>query len=97
MIRESQREGGKDYWYRRWVDDVLPSVDEDEREVAFSFVVIGSNLYAAWKALANLADMAGEASISARAKLKSGFDKNNLENGVSGAATGTRLINEGQD
>ena len=63
-------------------DDIQPSVDEDEREVAFSFIADRNDLYAAWNALANLADMAGKVSISARAKPKSGFDKSKLENGV---------------
>ena len=63
-------------------DDVVPPAGEDEREVAFSFVADRNALYAAWNAAANLADVAGEVSISARAKPKSGFDKSKLENGV---------------
>ena len=63
-------------------DDVVPPAGEDEREVAFSFVADRNALYAAWNAVANLADVAGEVSISARAKPKSGFDKSKLENGV---------------
>ena len=51
-------------------------------EVAVSFVADKNNLYAAWSALANLADMTGEVSISASASLPSGFDKAKLENGV---------------
>ena len=62
--------------------DIQPSVGEDEPEVAFSFTAGRNDLYAAWSALANLADVAGEVSISARAKPKSGFDKSKLENGV---------------
>ena len=62
--------------------DVSPPVGKDEREVALSFVAGRNDLYAAWNALANLADVAGEVSISARAKPKSGFDKSKLENGV---------------
>ena len=63
-------------------DNVSPPAVEDEREVAFSFTAGRNDLYAAWSALANLADVAGEVSISARAKPKSGFDKSKLENGV---------------
>ena len=59
-----------------------PSAVEDEREVAFSFIADRNDLYAAWNALANLADVAGKVSISARAKPTSGFDKSKLENGV---------------
>ena len=60
----------------------VASVVENEREVTFSFIADRSSLYAAWSALANLADVAGEVSISASAKPKSGFDKSKLENGV---------------
>ena len=63
-------------------DDVTSPADQDEREVALSFVADREALYAAWNALANLADVAGEVSISAKAKPKSGFDKSKLENGV---------------
>ena len=62
--------------------NVSPPVVEDECEVAFSFTAGRNDLYAAWSALANLADVAGKVSISARAKPKSGFDKSKLENGV---------------
>ena len=63
-------------------DNVQPSVGEDEPEVAFSFTAGRNDLYAAWNSLANLADVAGEVSIIAKAKPKSGFDKRKLENGV---------------
>lgn len=63
-------------------DDTSLPVGDDECEVAFSFTAGRDVLYAAWGALANLADMAGEVTISAKAKLKSGFDKSTLENGV---------------
>ena len=62
--------------------DVSPTVDEDEREIALSFTADRDALFNAWKAFANLADLAGDVSISARAKPKSGFDKSKLENGV---------------
>ena len=44
-------------------DEGSSVTDEDEREVALSFVADRTNLYGAWKALANLADIAGEVSI----------------------------------
>lgn len=39
-------------------------------------------LYTAWNALANLADMAGKISVSVKAESPEGFDKGKLENGV---------------
>ncbi len=78
-------------------DDVVPPAGEDEREVAFSFVADRNALYAAWNALANLADVAGEVSISARAKPKSGFDKSKLENGVLEPLRGLGLIEDEED
>ena len=55
---------------------------EDKCEVAFSFVSNRNDLYTAWNALANLADIASEVSITIRAKMKRDFDKSKLENGV---------------
>lgn len=59
-----------------------PGVVEGEREVAISFIADRSALYSAWNSLANLADLAGSVSVSAKATSASGFDKNRLENGV---------------
>ena len=59
-----------------------PPAVEDEHEVAFSFTADRDALFNAWNALANLADVAGEVSISAKAKPKSGYDKSTLEYGV---------------
>ena len=61
---------------------VPPPVIDTEHEFAFSFTADRDALFNAWNALANLADLAGEVSISARATPKSGFDKSKLENGV---------------
>ena len=47
--------------------------------------------------LANLADVAGEVSISARAKPKSGFDKSKLENGVLELLRELGLIEDEED
>ena len=60
----------------------VPPVGVDDPEIPLSFMVDRDALFNAWNALANLADVAGEVSISARAKPKSGFDKSKLENGV---------------
>ena len=62
--------------------EVSSPVVGDEREVAFSFTAGRDDLYAVWNALANLADVADEVSINARATPKCGFDKSQLENGV---------------
>ena len=52
----------------------------DEREIALSFTAERDALYGAWNALANLADLAGEVSVSVRAE--GALDKAKLENGV---------------
>ncbi len=78
-------------------DDSSPPVVDDEREVAFSFTAGRDDLYAAWSALANLADVAGQVSISAKAKLKSGFDKSKLENGVQEPLRELGLIKDDDD
>ena len=76
---------------------VEPPAVEDEHEVAFSFTADRDALFNAWNALANLADVAGEVSISARAKPKSGFDKSTLEYGVLEPLRELGLIDDGQD
>lgn len=52
------------------------------REIAFSFVADQRTVYAAWNALANLADLAGEVAIDAKATPTDDYDKGKLENGV---------------
>ena len=52
------------------------------QEVTLSFTAGQNDLYAAWNALANLADVAGEVSINAKATPPEGYDKAKLENGV---------------
>ena len=76
------------------------SIDEpptglgDENEVAISFIADRNDLFSAWNALANLADQAGEISISARANSDTGFDKSKLENGVLEPLRELGLIND---
>lgn len=53
-----------------------------QRTVELTFQGDRNRLYAAWNAVANLADMAGKVSVSVRAESEKGFDKNRLENGV---------------
>ena len=76
---------------------VQPPVAEDEREVAFSFTADRDALFNAWNALANLADVAGEVSITARAKPKGEYDKSTLEYGVMEPLRELGLIDDGQD
>lgn len=52
------------------------------RQIALSFTADQSNVYAAWTALANLADVAGEVAIRATATTSVGYGKAKLENGV---------------
>ena len=52
------------------------------RQIAVSFVADQRNVYDAWNALANLADVAGKVSIQATATAPEGYDKAKLENGV---------------
>lgn len=50
--------------------------------VELSFSADRDQLYTAWNALANLADMAGKVSVAVRAESDEGFDRGKLENGV---------------
>ncbi len=53
-----------------------------ERLVEIAFSADRDQLFAAWKAVANLADMAGKVSVSVKAESQEGFDRGKLENGV---------------
>lgn len=77
-------------------DPQSPTLKE-KQEVTLSFVANRNDLFEAWNALANLADIAGEVSISAKAGLKSDFDKSNLENGVLEPLRELGLINDDND
>jgi len=59
-----------------------PSEPAAQRTVEVSFMASRDQLYRAWDALANLADMAGKVSVSVKAESPEGFDKGKLENGV---------------
>ena len=52
------------------------------RDVTISFVANRNELYAAWKALANLAEAAGKVSVRVQAASDKGFDDASIENGV---------------
>ena len=62
--------------------DSTSSDGSDAREVNLAFTADQSDLFAAWNALANLADVAGTVSINAKATPPEGYDKTKLENGV---------------
>jgi hypothetical protein len=53
-----------------------------ERTVDLSFSADRNQLFSAWNAIANLADMAGKVSVSVHAESAEGFDKGKLQNGV---------------
>jgi hypothetical protein len=53
-----------------------------QKYVQFEFTANRDQLFTAWNALANLADLAGTVRVTAQAECEAGFDKNRLENGV---------------
>jgi hypothetical protein len=50
--------------------------------VQFSFDADRNKLYAAWQALANLADLCGKLTVSVKGEAPQNLDKSKLENGV---------------
>jgi hypothetical protein len=50
--------------------------------VQFSFDADRHKLYAAWQALANLADLCGKVTVSVKSEAPQNIDKSKLENGV---------------
>lgn len=53
-----------------------------QKSVEFSFSADRNQLFSAWNAIANLADLAGKVSVTVRADSAAGFDKSKLQNGV---------------
>jgi len=53
-----------------------------ETLVQLSFDADRNQLFTAWNAVANLADMAGKVTVTLRAEKSAGFDKGKLQNGV---------------
>ncbi len=53
-----------------------------QKVVELSFTADRNGLFAAWNALANLADLAGKVVVSVRAESEQGFDPSKLQNGV---------------
>lgn len=53
-----------------------------QTEVDVSFAADRNQLFTAWNAIANLADMAGKVNVTIHAESEAGFDKSKLNNGV---------------
>lgn len=53
-----------------------------EKSVEINFSADRSQLFSAWNAIANLADLAGKVSVTVRAESANGFDRTKLQNGV---------------
>ena len=53
-----------------------------QKVVEIAFSADRNQLFSAWNAVANLADLAGKVSVSVRAESEKGFDQGKLENGV---------------
>jgi hypothetical protein len=63
-----------------------------QRTVELSFNANRNQLFTAWNALANLADLAGSINLTVRATAEEGLDQVKLENGVLEPLRETRLI-----
>jgi hypothetical protein len=59
-----------------------PTPGEVQKTVAFNFSANRDQLFTAWNAIANLADLAGKVNVTVRADSEAGFDRNKLQNGV---------------
>ena len=59
-----------------------PSGLAPQTAVEISFSADRNQLFSAWNAIANLADLAGKVSVRVRAESAEGFDKGKLQNGV---------------
>jgi hypothetical protein len=59
-----------------------PSGAGPQKSVEISFSADRNQLFAAWNAIANLADLAGKVKVTVRADSAEGFDKGKLQNGV---------------
>jgi hypothetical protein len=63
-----------------------------QRLVELAFSADRNQLFTAWNALANLADMAGKVTVTVHASSDAGFDQGKLENGVLEPLRETKLI-----
>ena len=53
-----------------------------QRSIEINFSADRNQLFSAWNAIANLADLAGKVNVTVRADSAEGFDRNKLQNGV---------------
>jgi hypothetical protein len=53
-----------------------------QNSVEINFSADRNQLFSAWNAIANLADLAGKVNVTVRADSAAGFDKGKLQNGV---------------
>src|SRR5262249_11396735 len=53
-----------------------------QKSIEICFSADRNQLFSAWNAIANLADLAGKVSLTVRADPAEGFDKGKLQNGV---------------
>lgn len=53
-----------------------------QKSVEINFSADRNQLFSAWNAIANLADLAGKVNVTVRADSPNGFDKHKLQNGV---------------
>ncbi|MCJ7543598.1 MAG: ATP-binding protein [Phycisphaerae bacterium] len=60
----------------------VPPGQSIQRVVEITFSANRDQLFAAWNALANLADMAGKVAVSVHAESTEGFERGKLQNGV---------------
>jgi hypothetical protein len=70
-----------------------PLVPALEKMVHLTFTADQSTLFAAWNAIANLAALAGEVTVTVSAESEEGFDKSKLQNGVLEPLREADLIN----
>ena len=59
-----------------------PGGTDTQRSFEVNFSADRNQLFSAWNAIANLADLAGKVKVSVRAESAEGFDRNKLQNGV---------------
>jgi len=60
----------------------VPAGAGAQRSVEINFSADRNQLFSAWNAIANLADLAGKVNVTVRADSAEGFDKGKLQNGV---------------
>jgi hypothetical protein len=60
----------------------VPSAAGPQKSVEINFSADRNQLFSAWNAIANLADLAGKVNVTVRADSAEGFDKGKLQNGV---------------